>query len=339
MSLKHILLRNSRLKGWEYGMLRAFEDEIVRQTSAEIVEVPYYGKPAVLNRAGHGMRFEGIRDYLPKQELKLEGDVIWYVLMGPENYELDLFKGWTKNAKHRIVYIYDTLEPQFPVIKKLFSSDDFNIKVTSFNDAKPLLEQITNKNWHVVEQAVPENLFFPVPAEKKVIDLSSYGRRFPAFHDVLLEFCTAHRLYFDYTMHAVKNPTAIESELYRQYAWHLTHSKFTVSWPVELTNPVRAGQLHPITCRWFEAAASATILVGRKPGNSKFDATLAKDLVFELDPFAERSLILKTLETLYRDYDFLQSKADEIRAKNYSRWTWKEKVERILNIMENPRTM
>ena len=73
-------------------MLRAFEDEIVKQTGAEVFEVPYYGSSSLLNRMGHGMRFDKARNYLTKKSLPVEADVIWYILMGPENYELDLFK-------------------------------------------------------------------------------------------------------------------------------------------------------------------------------------------------------------------------------------------------------
>lgn len=334
MALKHVLLRNSRLKGWEYGMLRALEDEILRQTGAEVFEVPYYGSSPLLNRMGHGMRFDNGRKFLTKKSLPVEADVIWYILMGPENFELDLFKHWSSRAKHRIVYLYDTLEPQFPLMKKLFSGDDFNIRITSFNDALPYLQELTGQKWHAIEQAVPEGLFSPVPIPEKVIDFSAYGRRFPIFHEALLEFCSANRLYYDYTMHAFNNPTAPEPELYRQYAWHLTHSKFTVSWPVELTNPVRAGRMHPITCRWFEAAASATIILGQKPANVSFDETLAPGLVIYIDPLENKKLILGKLEKVYDQYEVLQQNASRIRSGNEGRWTWTDRVHRMVALIE-----
>lgn len=333
MALKHVLLKNPRLKGWEYGMLRAFEEEIIQQTKASVFEVPYYGQPSILNRAAHGMRWEPAREFLPKKSLDIDGDVLWYVLMGPENYELDLFKDWSKKATYRIVYLFDTLEPQFRLMKKLFSGPEFNIKITSFNDAVPFLQDLTGQPWQAIEQAVPSGLFRAVPSAEKVIDFSSYGRRLPVFHDALLEFCKYHDLYFDYTMHQVKDPTAPEEELYRQYAWHLTHSKFTVSWPVELTNPKRAGRLHPITCRWFEAAASSTIVIGQKPGNSSFDKLLAPNFVAQIDPFKEKRLILRDLEQLYAQYDVLKANADAIELENRDRWTWKNKVERALSTL------
>ena len=333
MQLSHVLLRNPRLKGWEYGMLRALEAEIVRQTGAEIIDVPDYGMPKVTRRVGHNMRFEQARKILPKKQLKVDADVIWYILMGPENYELDLFSDWNLKAKHRIVYIYDTLQPQFPVIQKLFSSDIFNICITSFHDAVPYLNQLTGKKWHAIEQAVPASLFQLVNEEQKLIPFSSYGRRYPVFHDTLLEFCKGNNLFYDFTTHDAKHPTAPEEELYRQYAWHLSHSIFTVSWPVELTNPQRAGKLHPITCRWFEAAGAGTVIIGKKPGNVLFDEFLHNEIVVQVDPFDDKQKLWKTFESLYENRSQLLTKAREIQQAKAHLWTWENRVGRMLDLI------
>lgn len=333
MTVKHVLLKNPRLKGWEYGMLRALEAEIIRQTGATVIEVPDYGMHAVTKRTGHGMRWDPARKLLPKKSFPVEADVLWYVLMGPENYELDLFKDWNTTATTRIAYIYDTLEPQFELIRKLFSDDAFNIRITSFNDAVPHLTALTNTKWHAVEQAVPAALFTPVPAEKRVIDFSSYGRKLPAFHEALLQFCNGNGLYYDYTMHDVKHPTAPEAELYQQYAWHVRHSTFAISWPVELTSPKRAGRLHPVTCRWFEAAAAGTVLLGKKPGNLLFDEMLAPELVTEINPFEEKKRLWQQLDSICADKNALLQKSIAVSATNYERWTWADKVLRMLQLV------
>jgi hypothetical protein len=333
MALTHVLLRNPRLKGWEYGMLRALEAQIVKQTGAQVIEVPDYGMPKITSRVGHNMRFERGRNILPKKSLKVEADVIWYILMGPENYELDLFSEWNVKAKHRIVYIYDTLQPQFPVIQKLFSSDLFNICITSFHDALPYLHQLTGKKWHAIEQAVPASLFQLVAEDKKLIPFSSYGRRYPVFHDTLLEFCKSNHLFYDFTTHDARHPTAPEEDLYRQYAWHLSHSIFTVSWPVELTNPQRAGKLHPITCRWFEAASAGTVIIGRKPGNPLFDELLHPDIVVDLDPFEGKQHLWKTFDRIYADSSRLLETARQVQQSRAHQWTWENRVARMLDLI------
>lgn len=333
MELKHVLLKNPRLQGWQYGMLRALEEEIIRQTGAVVMEVPDYGLKPVLKRLGHQMRWDPARKLLPKKSFPVEADVIWYILMGAENYELDLFKDWDKQARHRIVYIFDTLEVQFDLTQKLFSDELFNIRITSFEDAVQHLQTITGKSWHAIEQAVPASLFHRVPEQGKLIDFSSYGRRYPAFHTALLEFCLNNNLYYDYTTHDGNHPAAPAEELYNQYAWHLSHSIFTISWPVEMTHPKRAGRLKPITCRWFEAGSAGTIIIGKQPANALFNELLHPDLVIEINPFEEKQQLWKQLEKLYSERNTLLNSACQIAENNKERWTWKNRVKRMLELI------
>lgn len=314
-------------------MLRALEDEIVAQTGATVVEVPDYGLHVVTSRVGHAMRWDPARKLLPKKNFPVEADVLWYILMGPENFELDLFKDWNIKAKYRIVYIYDTLEPQLGLVKKLFSDNLFNICITSFNDAVSHLETFTNKKWHYIEQAVPVSLFRPIALAEKLIPFSSYGRRQGDFHKVLLEFCERNHLYYDFTTHSGASPTAPEYQLYKQYAWHLSHSMFTVSWPVELTNPRRAGRLRPITCRWFEAAASGTIILGKKPDNSMFDELLIPGLVTEIDPQEDKMKLWRVLDKVFANRNEMMTKFAAIAEQNYERWTWANRVTRMLQLI------
>lgn len=333
MALKHVLLKNSRLKGWEYGMLRALEDEIILQTKASVIEVPDYGMDRITSKFGHSMRWSAARKLLPKKTFPVEADVLWYILMGPENYELDLFKDWNITAKHRIVYIFDTLESQFGLVKKLFSDNLFNIRITSFNDAVSHLERLTAKKWYTIEQAVPTSLFRLLPPEEKLITFSAYGRRHPVFHNILSEFCESNQLYYDFTTHSGAHPAAPENQLYRQYAWHITHSIFTVSWPIELTNSQRAGCLHPVTCRWFEAAASGTVILGRKPGNLQFDQVLTPGLITEINPLEKKTKLWRQLDNIFANRYELMNKSAAIAEANFNRWSWTNRVLRMLQLI------
>jgi hypothetical protein len=330
--MNHLVIRDSSLNGWEYGMLRSFEGAIVRETGADIFEIPGHEfLSGHLHHFGQGMKRGKYRRFFPKQEMDLKSDVAWYILMGPENYRLDLYKNWDKNCKTRILYLYDTLPSQYPLIKKLFSDNTWDILITSFNDAVSDLEKITGRRWRCVEQAADRKLFHPVPLSERLIHFSAYGRRYPLVHEALKEFCGANNLYYDFTTHDGKHPVSDATDLYRQYAWHLSHSLFTLSWPVELTNPVRAGHLHPITCRWFEAAASGTVILGKPPGNPDFDTLMEDDIVVEIDPNAQRSSLFKRLEGLWSDRESLFRKASSARDRKSDGWYWDERVQRILS--------
>jgi hypothetical protein len=105
---------------------------------------------------------------------------------------------------------------------------------------------------------------------------------------------------------------------------------FNVSWPVEITNPARAGKLNPITCRWFEAAAAGAIILGRKPNNILFDLHLHPDLIVQIDPFASREELFKKLNKIWENKTQYNVRADSISKMISSKITWKNRVERIL---------
>lgn len=329
--LKHVILKNQDVNGWEYGILRSFENTIARVTGAEIINYPEKKIPnAILKRVGHGMNKIKYRNLLPKTTFKPEADILWVILMGPENFELDLYKGWQKSAVKKILYLCDTLPLQMDTIKRLFSHDDFDLYITAFEDAIPTLQSITGRKWHGLVQAAPPELFKSSPFEERSIHFSNYGRRFPAFHYALLDFCNQNNLYYDYTTHDAKHPTADATELYKQYAWHLSHSLFNICWPVELTSPERAGYLKPITARWFEAALSGCIIIGKSPDNVKFDFDLDKSLVEQINPFEDKKTIFKRLDELWENREVLFVKSQKIRDENKERWSWENRINQIL---------
>ena len=330
--MNHVVIKDPLLNGWEYGMLRSFEKAIVAETGATIAEIPAYPFAAkYLHHFGQGMKRRHYRKYFPRQAFDIKAGVAWYILMGPENYRLDLYKNWESGAATKILYLYDTLPAQYPLIKKLFSNNTWDILITSFNDAVDDLQKLTGRKWYCVEQAADAGLFQPVPLNERLIHFSSYGRRYPALHQALQEFCQRKGLYYDYTTHDAKHPVADAAELYRQYAWHLSHSVFTLSWPVELTNPARAGHLHPITCRWFEAAASGTIILGMQPGNTAFTEWIAADMVTQIDPNTNSQLLAQQLEIIWNKREDLFNNAFQVREKKYKSWTWNERVNRIVS--------
>ncbi|HEY4290081.1 MAG TPA: glycosyltransferase [Puia sp.] len=315
-------------------MLRSFETAIVEETGAEIETVPVHKFSTYLSSFGHGTNKSRFRPYFPKDNFDLNADVAWSVLMGPENYKLDSFSGWQKKCKIKVLYIYDTLPAQYPLIRKLFSDNTWDILITSFNDAADDLTKLTGRKWHCVAQAADKTNFEPTPLSERLIHFSSYGRRYPVLHDVLKNFCKSRGLYYDYTTHDARHPTAPAEELYRQYGWHLNHSLFTFSWPVELTNPARALHLRPITCRWFEAAAAGTVIIGRAPDNPAFNDWLSKDLVVPLDPDGDKKELNYTLGEIWDKRERFFEKAEIMRRQNIERWSWNHRVKEIQGLLK-----
>ncbi len=328
----HVLLSDRRLVGWEYGMLRSLEDEIVRQTGAQQIWIEHTPLELRSNRwFGQGTRHAHLRRFLPvhRIELPAETEVVWNILMGPEDYRLDRRAGFSENVRHRVVYQFDTLPAQMPTIRDLFSGPEWNVRVTSFDDALPMLAATTGGEWYHADQAVSLKYFAPAPPEKRVIHFSSYGRRHPRVHEALLRFCERRGLYYDYTTHGRAQPTAESLALLKQFAWHLCHSLFTVCWPVEITNPQRAGDLSPITCRWFEAAAAGAAIIGQPPRNPRFARLFGEDFVTPLDPEESVERIGARLEEIWDRRMELSTRALAPRERLGVKLDWSERVRAI----------
>ncbi len=320
-------------EGKEYGTLRSFEEAIIQEAGATVSEIPVHRlSPLLKKHFGHGMTRAKYRNWFPPQAWNNEkADIAWYILMGPENYQLDQFKNWQGQYKKKILYIFDTLPSQYPLIKKLFSNSDWDMLITSFNDAVPDLEQLTGRKWYTLEQATDTSFFTPLQLHERTIPFSAFGRRNPIYHEAVKSFCADHHLYYDYTMAASWEKNLDGRDLYQQYAWHLNHSVFTFSWPVELTTPDRAGHLHPITCRWFEAAAAGTVMIGKAPENSLFEDLLFPGAVQRLAWPATVESIHQQLKTLWEARAAHHQVALRMQATRSQQWSWRERVQRVLS--------
>jgi len=334
--MKHIIIRDDSLNGYEYGCLAAFEEAIHEETGADFYILPEYNYSGfVLKHFGQGMKRRALRSYFPKMHIEINADVCWYILMGPENFTLDLYKGWESNTGVKILYLFDTLPGQYELIKKITDSYTWDILITSFNDAVDDLQNLTGKKWYCVEQAADKYLFEPVQFEEKIIPFSSYGRRNLKVHEFVKEFCKNKGLYYDYTTLSSKFPLASSKELYYQYAWHMKHSLFTFSWPVEMTNPTRAGKLHPITCRWFEAAAAGTVIVGKQPGNKMFNSQLSENLVLNINDSENKNNLIEQINEIWDNRKIHYENSLAIRKLNFDRWNWNIRVKTILKIVSD----
>ena len=334
MNLKHIVLTDPILNGFAYGMLRDFEDEIVRITGGHKVVMPRRKLPKFIeDRTAHGTRYAPFRNFIPKVECDLKADVLWVILMGPEDFPLDLFKNWDRNVGIKVLYIFDTFEHQLPSIRRVLQSAKWDLAITSFHGALSFLESHTQRKWHAVAQGVKLDRFKPVAKSEKLISFTAYGRRLENVHNSIKEYCLQTDKYYEYT-----TTTSLQSQLdprenYSQYAWHLAHSFFTFSWPVELTNPQRVLTFSPITCRWFEAAASGTVILGQAPKDSEFNKIFGSDLVIPIDYTSSNENFNLIWQELWENrYYYFQGamKAREMLGKN---WFWDTRVFEILELI------
>jgi len=333
--LKHIVLSNMVLNGFEYGVLRDFEDEILRLTHGQRAILPDRKLPkALLRRMAHGTRYEALRSFIPKENYDLRADVLWYVLMSPNNYSLDLFQGWDQHVGLKVLYLFDTFESLSPLIRKIVDDVDWDILITSFHGAIPFLEEVTQKKWYAIPQGVKLDRFSPISDAERLINFSAYGRREPKVHASVRKHCADRQKYYDYSMTTSLQPQIEPQESYSQYVWHLAHSVFTFCWSVESTSPGRATTFSPITCRWFEAAASGTVMLGEPPSDPVFEQLFGKDSVIQIDRHVSFDELDALWDMLWDKHQSYLNAASERRLRLSQQWTWERRVLDIIKLIQ-----
>ncbi|MBV8902125.1 MAG: glycosyltransferase family 1 protein [Acidobacteriia bacterium] len=317
-------------------MLHDFQDEIARLTGASLVEIPQYAQSGLARKFSPATRYAGLRRFLRRRDLAVEADVLWVVLMGPEEWVLDLYKDWDRRVGFKILYLFDTMERQVPLIRRLLDGCKWDCAITSFSGAAHYLENQTQRKWECVPQGVKLSRFHPFDEAVRPIGFCSYGRRLSQVHESLKKFCRAAGCYYDYTTAAGLRADTKPQDHYDVYAWHLRHSIFNVSWPVELTNPGRVESFSPITCRWFEAAASGNVVIGKAPRDPGFTELFGPDAVIEIDA----GLSSDDLEAVWRELWEARARHLEAAGRRYrtysSNWSWKRRVEDILKLAGLP---
>jgi Glycosyl transferases group 1 len=335
--LQHTILLNPGMSGFEYGMLYDFQAEIARITGAAFVEVPEYARTGIASRFSIATRYAGLRRFLRRRDFGVATDVLWVVLMGPEESVLDLYKDWDRRVGFKILYLFDTMERQVSVIRHLLrSSSKWDCTITSFSGAVRHLENQTQRKWHYVPQGVKLSRFRPAEDTARLIDFCSYGRRLTQIHDSLKKFCETTGRYYDYTTTAGLRADTKPPDHYGLYAWHLGHSIFNLSWPVEITNPARVDSFSPITCRWFEAAASGNVVVGKAPRDPGFTELFGPDAVIEVDAGLSGDDLQAVWKNLWENR-FIHLESARRRYRDYApQWSWERRVQDILELAGLP---
>jgi len=330
MTDRHAILVSPETSGIEHGMLRDFQSEIARLTGA--VAVPLPPRSRLTKRFGLGTRYAPFRRIIRESGFSPRADVLWAVLMGPEDYSLDVFRRWDRDVGFKILYLFDTMERQLPSIRAVLRSVKWDLTITSFQGAVPFLEDETQRRWFAVPQGVKLDRFRPAPPQDRLIDFSAYGRRLPAIHEGVKAFCAETGRYYDYTTTAGLMPGTDPTEQYDQYAWRLRHSVFTFCWPVETTNPLRVRKFSPITCRWFEAAASGTVVVGQPPRDAGFEEMFGPGLVLLLDTDRSGPELFVFLSRLLEERHSHLLAAQQRYNRLADAWSWERRVGDILKI-------
>ena len=327
----HAIWINKNLRGVAYGSLRALEQAIIRRYSA----IPIYGSISRFDSQrlskylGLGTNKSKFRPLLPRKHYKIDADIFWTVLMGPENFEFDINHVELARDCFRILYIFDTFPGHLDLVSYITSCFHFDLLICSFREALKPLGQATGRLWIYVPQGVPDYFLADSSNQKRNYDFASFGRKNDLVDAAIKKFCHKHDLTYITTDTTPETDLMSELERYHHYACILKNSIFNVCWSVSDTHPSRSAGVDPITARWFEATAAGNVILGSAPSCNEFSEELAAKCVHRIDGHSSLGSIVTELDQLWSNSKKLSLEAHEYSVHYGHQLTWDARLDRI----------
>jgi Glycosyl transferases group 1 len=228
-------------------------DEIVSGGFAPPTRIYLGSRSATLQRKA----FDLFARSLPTpQNIRPDAEVVFAAILGPDIGSLYRFKAARKRV---IVYAMDAWPRYHPRLHiGMQTVQPEAVFFSSRQVAKLFSEHYQNVFW--LPEAINLNKYEYKPFNERSIDILSFGRKWDAHHEQIVEFCTAQKL--RYLFEERKGQLIFEDS---EFIDGLASSKICICVPSSLSHPERSGEIETTTMRYFQCMASRTIILGRAP--------------------------------------------------------------------------
>jgi hypothetical protein len=185
--------------------------------------------------------------------------VLFSVLMAP-NFR-QCFPYFLGSAQ-KSVYLFDAWVKEHQTIGKfvtLFGVE--HVFVSSREAAEILQAKIETSKFHWMPEGIRPGEYKQVPYDEKDIDVLAVGRRYGAYHDlVVADLEAAGRTYL-----YEKKKGEIVFPGRAEFIEGLARAKISVCVPSAITHPERSGAIETLTIRYLQSMASKCLVVGKAP--------------------------------------------------------------------------
>jgi Glycosyl transferases group 1 len=315
------------------GAILDFENAMAKCADVDFAEVPPLGRRAHLRSLASGSK---------PRRIGLDGeyDLCFLAVFQPDDIRaLAVLDGVRRHCRRVVVYVFDAWAASTVSLRRhrrLWSLCD---KVfVSFPAAVDAWRTHIDCPVEYLPQAIDPERFRP--RADKPIDVLSVGRRLESVHRQLLDIAARHDLWYQFS--ESRATTAIDLDDSQFLLARLCRSaRIQICWPVEITNPEtkRSGYTSadgsPVTARWFEAAASGSIVMGTRPASPEFDRLFpSRAFVRELPRASLHELERELLRALTDDEDLRsrEALADHVRTHH----SWQARCVEILKGCARP---
>ena len=250
---------------------------------------------------------------IPKTKIEQSYDLFFAVCTFPKDLlNLTGIQGWSDHCKTSICYLNEIWVAEMykeRCLLKILSKFDYVI-VNCSQTVDAINEVIGGKSFHLAP-GIDAILFCPYPeVPQRVIDVYSIGRRSEETHRALMKMVKEHKIFYVYD-------TRIGSEVFNTDEHRLLlanmakRSRYFIVNPGHIDRPDRTGGQSEISFRYFEGAASGTIMIGEHPKSEEFGKLFNwLDAVIHL-PFGSDKI-----KTIIKELDRQPDRQEKIRRNN-----------------------
>lgn len=165
-------------------------------------------------------------------------------------------------SARKSIYLFDAWEKEHETIGKfvtLFGVE--HVFVSSREAAKMLQTKIDASTFHWMPEGIRPGEYKQYPYDEKNIDVLAVGRRYGAYHDlVVADLEAAGRTYL-----YEKKKGEIVFPGRAEFIEGLARAKISVCVPSAITHPERSGAIETLTIRYLQSMVSKCLVVGKAP--------------------------------------------------------------------------
>ena len=207
--------------------------------------------------------------------IKLNDHIVFSVLMGPDFRQcLPYFM----TSARKNIYIFDAWPRQHEKIwrfARLFGVN--NVFVSSCQAADLLQAKADRTKFHWIPEGIRPEEYKQYPYERKDIDVLALGRKYDAYHELIVEYLeNNHKTYlYEKTKGMIIFPTRME------FIDGLARSRISICVPLSTTHPSISGEIETMTTRYLQSMIAKCLIVGKAP--KELIALFGYNPVIEID--------------------------------------------------------
>lgn len=277
---------------------------------------------------------------IPRMSLDQEYDLFLAVCEKPsELLIVDVLKGWKEKCRTSVCWLPEFWIKDIPFHKsaiKILSKFD-HIFLNVARTVEPLSNAI-EKECFFLPGGIDALLFSPYPnPPTRFIDVLSIGRRSEKTHEALLRMARQNEIFYHYD--TLRDLHVYDLEQHRLLMANMAkRSRYFIVNPGKIDTPDEiAGQIE-FGYRYFEGAASGTILIGDYPDSNEFQEFFHwPDAVIHLPFGSDR------IGKIIKELDVQPARQEQIRRTNVSQsllnhdWVYRwETILKTVGLEPNP---